>query len=325
MGLSRTVRLTDRFQIAGQFIHNRLTGRPTSLTLEITKRCNATCDFCPYWEADEIEEVKDWTPAIRYFQPLHVSITGGEPFLRKDLLDIVRQVKGVSGYRYIGLYTNGWLLNEKWVKDLTLAGVNQIQISCNFPDERQDTERGIPGLWKKLDSFLPEMTKKGYDNISIGTFICAENLDCLPELARVVAGWGVKHSFNTYSRLKNDNETHVLTPDQISRAKRALDEVIALKHKNRNSLTSDQYLRSVPSFFEEGQRAGCTAGDKFLYITQDGWVKQCPETPAIAHITKLEGHDVLSQPVSCGLCWYACRGEHQTKMGAQRLYELAVT
>jgi hypothetical protein len=34
---------------------------------------------------------------------------------------------------------------------------------------------------------------------------------------------------------------------------------------------------------------------------------------------------VLSQPVSCGLCWYACRGEHQTKMGAQRLYELAVT
>ena len=60
---------------------------------------------------------------------LQVSITGGEPFLRKDLLDIVRQVKGVPGFRYIGLYTNGWLLTEKHIQDLTEAGVNQIQVN----------------------------------------------------------------------------------------------------------------------------------------------------------------------------------------------------
>jgi MoaA/NifB/PqqE/SkfB family radical SAM enzyme len=325
MGLSRTVRLTERFQAAGQYVHNRLTGRPTSLTLEITKRCNATCDFCPYWEADEVDEVKDWTPAIRYFQPLHVSITGGEPFLRKDLVDIVRQVKGVPGFRYIGLYTNGWLLNEKRVKELTEAGVNQIQISLNYPDERQDTERGIPGLWKKLATFLPEMAAKGYDNIAVGTFICAENIDCLVDLAKVVASWKIKHSFNAYSRLKNDNTSHVLTPEQIARARQALDSVIEIKHRNRNSLTSDQYLRTIPTFFEEGQRPGCTAGDKFLYITQEGWVKQCPEMPPIAHIADLEKEGTRTQPVSCGLCWYACRGEHQTKINFQRLHELAVT
>jgi MoaA/NifB/PqqE/SkfB family radical SAM enzyme len=295
VGLSRTVKLTERFQAAGQYVHNRLTGRPTSLTLEITKRCNATCDFCPYWEADEVDEVKDFTPAIRHFQPLQVSITGGEPFLRKDLIDIVKQVKGVPGFRYIGLYTNGWLLNEKRVEELTAAGVNQIQISLNYPDERQDTERGIPGLWKKLSTFLPAMTAKGYDNISVGTFICGENIDCLVDLSKVVASWGVKHSFNAYSRLKNDNQT----------------------------LTSDQYLRTIPEFFEEGQRPGCTAGDKFLYVTQDGWVKQCPEMPPMAHITQLD--DAEPQPVSCGLCWYACRGEHQTKINVQRIHELAVT
>lgn len=323
MGLSRTVRLTERFQAAGQYVHNRLTGRPTSLTLEVTKRCNATCDFCPYWEADEIDEVKDFTPAIRHFQPLHVSITGGEPFLRRDLIDIVRQVKGVPGFRYVGLYTNGWLLNEKRVEELTAAGVNQIQISLNYPDARQDTERGIPGLWAKLESFLPAMAKKGYDNIAVGTFICGDNIDCLVDLSKIVASWGIKHSFNAYSRLKNDNEAHILTPAQIARARRAIDEVIALKHANRNSLTSDQYLRTIPTFFEEGQRAGCTAGEKFLYVTQDGWVKQCPEMPAIAHITALEG--VETRPVNCGLCWYACRGEHQTKIDLQRIHELAVT
>src|SRR5438876_6371474 len=103
MGLSRTVSLTQRLEAAGQYLHNRLTGRPTSLTIEITKRCNATCDFCPYCEADEIEECKDFTPAIRYFQPLHTSITGDELFLRKDLGDIATQIKCVPGFGYIGL------------------------------------------------------------------------------------------------------------------------------------------------------------------------------------------------------------------------------
>jgi MoaA/NifB/PqqE/SkfB family radical SAM enzyme len=325
MGLSRTVSLTQRLEAGGQYIRNRLTGRPTSLTIEITKRCNATCDFCPYWEADEVDEVKDFTPAIRHFQPLHVSITGGEPFLRKDLVDIVRQVKDVPGFRYIGLYTNGWLLTEAKVEELTRAGVNQIQVSLNYPDERQDTERGIPGLWKKLSSFLPEMSKKGYDNISIGTFLCAENLDCVADLARVVAGWGVKQSFNSYSRLKNDNQAHVLTPEQIAKARTAIEDLINVKHTHRNSLTSDQYLRTIPTFFEEAQRPGCTAGDKFLYIDQQGWVKQCPEMPAIAHISELESGGVETQPVSCGLCWYACRGEHQTKVNLQRLHEFIVT
>src|SRR3954470_1715024 len=122
MSLASNVKFKDRLNIVGQYFQNRLAGRPTAVTIEITKRCNATCDFCPYWEADEVEEVKDFTPVIRYFQPLQVSITGGEPFLRKDLLDIVRQVKGVPGFRYIGLYTNGWLLTEEHIAELTEAG-----------------------------------------------------------------------------------------------------------------------------------------------------------------------------------------------------------
>ena len=96
--------------------------------------------------------------------------------------------------------------------------------------------------------------------------------------------------------------------------------MIGLKHQNRNSLTSDQYLRTIPVFFEEGQRAGCIAGDKFLYVDQQGYIKQCPELPPIAHISRLE--EMRTEPVSCGLCWYACRGEHQTKITPQRVMEL---
>jgi MoaA/NifB/PqqE/SkfB family radical SAM enzyme len=134
--------------------------------------------------------------------------------------------------------------------------------------------------------------------------------------------WGVKQSFNSYSRLKNDNQTHVLAPEMIAKAKVVIEELIAQKHLNRNSLTSDQYLRTVPTFFEEGQRPGCIAGDKFLYVDQQGFVKQCPELPPIAHVSQLDAEGVQTQPVSCGLCWYACRGEHQTTMTPSRILEL---
>jgi MoaA/NifB/PqqE/SkfB family radical SAM enzyme len=323
MGLSKTVPTSARLRALGQYVHNRFTGRPTSLTIEITKRCNATCDFCPYWEADVVDEWKDYAPLIEYFQPLHVSITGGEPLLRKDFVDIVRQVKGVPGFRYIATYSNGWLLTEKVLRELTAAGCNQIQVSLNYPDERQDAERGIPGLWNKLSTFLPEMAKLGFDNIAIGTFICAENLDSIVDLSKLVASWGLKHSFNSYSRLKNDNTTHLLSPDEIDKARRVVEQLIALKHDKKHSLTSDQYLRSIPTFFEEGQRSGCIAGDKFLYVDQEGYIKQCPELPPIGHVSRL--HEIERQPVSCGLCWYACRGEHQTKITPQRVAELVLT
>ncbi len=323
MGFARSLSVSAKVALAGQYFHNRFTGLPSSITIEVTKRCNATCDFCPYWEVEEVDEVKDFSPAIRYFRPLHVSVTGGEPFLRKDLIDIIRQIKNVPGHRYIALFTNGWLLNEKNLAELIEAGVNQVQISCNYPDVRQDKERGLPGLYDKLKTFVPEMVRKGYDNLIIGTFLSADNLDSVVELAHVVNDWGCKHAYNTYARVKNDNTTHVPDVALIQNMRKTIEELITYKHKHRLSLNSDQYLRTIPEFFEKGHMPGCIAGDKFVYVNQEGYIKLCPELPPVAHISKLE--EFKSQPVSCGLCWYSCRGEHHTKVTPQRVHELLTT
>src|SRR4051812_39040607 len=263
MSLASNVKFKDRLNIVGQYLHNRLAGRPTAVTIEITKRCNATCDFCPYWEADEVEEVKDFTPAIKYFQPIWVSITGGEPLLRKDVVEIARKIRDIPGFRFISIYSNGWLLNERLVGELTEAGVSNIQVSCNFPDERQDTERGIPGLWKKLSTFMPEMVKKGYGNLTVGTFLCQENLDSVVDLAHVVRGWGISHSFSSYSRLKNDNHTHELPVEHAAKARKVIEQLVDLRKTHKNILVSEDYLRTIPEFSSLGQLPGCTAGDKF--------------------------------------------------------------
>ena len=58
--------------------------------MEVTKLCNARCDFCDYWQTRNEERLKDYSDLIRKIDPLVVMVTGGEPMLRKD---IVEQVK----------------------------------------------------------------------------------------------------------------------------------------------------------------------------------------------------------------------------------------
>ncbi len=55
-------------------------------------RCNARCGFCDYWKtpADaKATELKSFADAARFFNPMLVTFTGGEPLLRRDLEDLV--------------------------------------------------------------------------------------------------------------------------------------------------------------------------------------------------------------------------------------------
>ncbi|RLB09321.1 MAG: hypothetical protein DRG59_02735, partial [Deltaproteobacteria bacterium] len=58
------------------------TGGLFNINLEVTKRCNARCDFCDYWKEPRGIELDDYVPVIKHLKPLSVSLTGGEPLLR---------------------------------------------------------------------------------------------------------------------------------------------------------------------------------------------------------------------------------------------------
>jgi cyclic pyranopterin phosphate synthase len=67
----------------------------------------------------------------RAFQQLGVNkirLTGGEPLLRTDLPEIIRQLKTAAGIQVVALTTNGWLL-EKLAPELRAAGVDRINVS----------------------------------------------------------------------------------------------------------------------------------------------------------------------------------------------------
>src|SRR5260221_14354037 len=114
----------EKVRGVAKFIDVKLHRRPLSVSIEVTKRCNARCDFCDYWKITDRDEMTDFTDVVRRFDPLVVVLTGGEPMLRRDLVPLIQQIKESPGFRYITVLTHGGFLTESKIKGLVGAGVN---------------------------------------------------------------------------------------------------------------------------------------------------------------------------------------------------------
>src|SRR3954469_6253610 len=127
--------------------------RPVLVHFEVTLRCNAHCGFCDYWKTSpdaRATELKSYADAARYFDPMLVTFTGGEPTLRRDLEALVAEVDRAIWLKYITLITHGAMLTPERASSLWDAGVNQFNISLDYLDERHDAARGIPGLAQRI-------------------------------------------------------------------------------------------------------------------------------------------------------------------------------
>ncbi len=132
-----------------KFLQTELSNSPKLINLEVTKLCNARCDFCDYWQTKHEERLDDYTNVIDKIGPLVVMITGGEPMLRKDIVDIVRQVKSASFFTYTGIITKGDLLDLNKAKQLYNVGLDQISISLDFLGDRHSVNRGVDAVFKE--------------------------------------------------------------------------------------------------------------------------------------------------------------------------------
>ncbi|MDH4184643.1 MAG: GTP 3',8-cyclase MoaA [Nitrospinota bacterium] len=129
------------------------------LRVSVTDRCNLKCDYCmPPSGSDpspkcSILSIKQLLRLVRIFAQLGVSkfrFTGGEPLLRKGIVNLIRQVSQTRGVREIALTTNGILL-EAMASPLREAGVGVVNISLDsMLQERYQAITGSAGLERAL-------------------------------------------------------------------------------------------------------------------------------------------------------------------------------
>ncbi|MEW5984944.1 MAG: radical SAM protein [Acidobacteriota bacterium] len=169
-------------------------------------RCNLHCEFC--YVGDLLNLEGEWRrelpldvleTAFPRCDGLQVSLTGGEVFMRKDImevLDLFARKRYVCGY----LTTNGTIIDEKRadaLADLAARGfLKHISVSIDGPGELHDAARGVKGTFERTAAGLRRLQaasgRRGATlRISINTTVAAESLAALDAMADVADALGV--------------------------------------------------------------------------------------------------------------------------------------
>jgi MoaA/NifB/PqqE/SkfB family radical SAM enzyme len=289
---------------------------------EVTMRCNARCGFCDYWKTDpatKSSELASFADAARYFNPMLICFTGGEPLMRRDLELLVSAVDGAVRTKYITLITHGAMLTPERARSLWDAGVNQLSISLDYVDERHDRARGIPGLAGRILDAVPRMRELGIDNIRFNTVIKNDNLADIMTIVRLSATLGVGINLSLYTDAKNGNTAHLVGPGQVAQIEELVRELLAFKRAHRRVITnSDYYLEQIPRYIRGEMTEPCRSGIRTIHIDPTGYVKRCPDFPTDFHWKDFRRY----KPVDCNACFYACRGEAQAPLRLSRIRDI---
>lgn len=298
---------------------------PVLVHFEVTMRCNARCDFCDYWKngADGTRsDAESYAEAARYFNPVMITFTGGEPLLRRDLEELISAVARSIRVRYLAMITHGAMLTLERARSLWEAGLNQFNISLDYLDERHDQARGIPGLAAKILDTVPRMRAAGIDGIRFNTVIKRSNLDQLVAIVKCAEALGIGVSFSTYTDAKNGNRSHLVSHDEQRHLEEVMAELLAFKRRRRGVIvSSDHYLAQVPRFFSGAMKDSCNSGVRTIHIDPAGRVRRCPDFPTDFHWRDFKRYT----PIDCNACYYACRGEAQAPLTIARVRDVMAT
>jgi MoaA/NifB/PqqE/SkfB family radical SAM enzyme len=295
---------------------------PVLVNFEVTLRCNARCSFCDYWKTDpsaRSQELATYADAARYFNPLMVVFTGGEPLLRRDLEDLVAAVHRSVRLKYIILLTHGGMLSPERARSLWAAGVHQFNISLDYLDDRHDRARGIPGLTQKIFASVEAMRAAGIDGIRFNTVIKNDNLDQIMPIVRRAEALGVGVNLSVYTDSKNGNRDLLLQELPAARIDALSSELLSYKRARRGVITnSDHYLAQLPRYVRGEMAEPCKSGLRTIHLNPAGHVKRCPDFPTDFHWKDFRRYE----PIACNACYYACRGEAQAPLQWSRVQDV---
>lgn len=152
--------------------------KPFSVELLLTSQCNLRCKMCDIWRVKEqnqmiYKEELSKEEFIMLFDELcflgtnRISISGGEPLLRGDVFDIIREAK--KNDFYVDMNSNGTLISKSKAIDLVNSGLDNITISLDSPrPEIHDYIRGEEGCWIKTVQGLHNL-KEAKERFKVNT------------------------------------------------------------------------------------------------------------------------------------------------------------
>lgn len=168
---------------------------PVDAVIGITYNCNSRCVMCDIWkmEPHELMQVKDFMRLPTTLKD--VNISGGEPFLHKNIVEIVKTVRERLPKARIVISSNGFstkLIEMRIIEILKYVPDIRVGISIDGMQEMHDQIRGIPNGFNKCMETVEMLKRVGVKNIRLAFTVTTQNVSHFPKVYDLSRKLGVQ-------------------------------------------------------------------------------------------------------------------------------------
>lgn len=322
---------------------------PISVNLLLTTRCNSRCRSCDLWRLKEsdiltLDDLSRLAIELRALGVPYLTIAGGEPLLRRDIVEIVALFSQAG--LMLQMTTNGINLNPQMAKRLIEAGLNSLGISIDAVDrEMYKAIRCVDRLPKVLANVdkLLELRKGSPLAVEANVVVSSLNIDTIEQIFNELHQRGFDRI--CLSPVVTTGENNLLMEDKpdlgIPPAK--ADKLADFVLKNRKKLNiggSLPYLKGLKKWVVRPDRNvyPCLAGYYTMDINSDGTVTPCGWLPSMGNIRSQSLKSIWNSKAyqrvrrqmlrgQCPQCYLSCKTEisiasnprHLLQVGIERL------
>ncbi len=285
----------------------KLTYPLRTILWETTLKCNAHCSFCgsrctSHTNKNELQKEE----VINLFKHLSlqtearnimVNVTGGEPLVRSDTIDIMKIVHSF-GYPW-GLVTNGMLLNKKTVYRLKDAGMSTISISLDGIANTHNQIRGVENGFDKVIEGLYNLKDAGFvETIMLTTVVNRYNINELNQLKELL----ISLPFDIWRICPVDEIGRATDNTEILLSKEELYIVLEFIKQLRceelpfKVTTSCSHYLGKYEFQTRDLPFSCQAGRTMCSILANGDIFVCPNVKRLPELVQgnVRTHDLFT-------------------------------
>ena len=262
---------------------------PNYAIVYVDGRCNMHCDFCCY-AAMDARNTSNITPASwgkifkRAKSLLHLTITGGEPFVRKDLFNIISEIIDSSNVPRVSIKTNGFYL--KRIKECVPSLIKKyknteitLSISLDGPKDIHDKVRNFKGAYDKVLETIEEMKvyrKEKNFFLRLASVLTNENKSILENFLDETQNWPIDFHEIILIRDIPDEEQYQLKDiyEKLSKRQQMRSSKVWRKSFN-GKLFKKLYTETILRLEKNKKHSPCLAGSRFVEIFPDGLVRGC--------------------------------------------------
>ncbi|MDD4856907.1 MAG: radical SAM protein [Candidatus Krumholzibacteria bacterium] len=254
---------------------------PIDAVIAITYRCDSRCNMCNIWKlppGDELtpEEFRNLPRTLR-----DINITGGEPFLRDDIVEVVRILDEHCNHPRIVISTNGFERRRIMHAAPLLMKIGRrigLAVSLDGIGEKHDEIRGVSGGFDKVVETLKQLRTIGYRNVRVAFTAQrsnAKHLGAVYDLSRQVG-------YQFTASVAQNSEFYFSTGD--NQTVDPLDLEGELRYVMRKELLSASPKRWLRAYFYAGvlrynvskeRILACRAGRDSFFMDPEGSVYPC--------------------------------------------------